>query len=50
MDDPLEATRGLLDRLATVRHGFLDVLGESTAAPAPTLAQQAMNSPLVATV
>jgi SAM-dependent methyltransferase len=49
-DDPLEATRGLLDRTATVRHGFLDVLGESTASPVPTLAQRAMNSALVATV
>ena len=28
-DDPLETTRNLLDRKATVRHGFLDVLGES---------------------
>ena len=28
-DDPLETTRNLLDREATVRHGFLDVLGES---------------------
>lgn len=49
-DDPLETTRNLLDRSATVRHGFLDVLGESIASPAPTLAQRAMNSALVATV
>jgi ubiquinone/menaquinone biosynthesis C-methylase UbiE len=49
-DDPLEMTRDLLDRTATVRHGFLDVLGESTASPVPTLAQRAMNSPFVATV
>lgn len=48
--DPLETTRNLLDRDATVRHGFLDVLGESTAAPVPTFAQRAMNSPLVAGV
>jgi hypothetical protein len=25
-DDPLQTTRDLLDRRATVRHGFLDVL------------------------
>jgi ubiquinone/menaquinone biosynthesis C-methylase UbiE len=49
-DDPLQATRGLLDRAATERHGFLDVLGESTPAQVPTLAQRAMNSPLVAGV
>jgi ubiquinone/menaquinone biosynthesis C-methylase UbiE len=49
-DDPLETTRVLLDRDAVVRHGFLDVLGESIAADTPTLAQRAMNSPLVATV
>jgi ubiquinone/menaquinone biosynthesis C-methylase UbiE len=49
-DDPLETTRDLLDRDATVRHGFLDVLGESVAADTPTVAQRAMNSPLVATV
>ena len=49
-DDPLETTRNLLDRRATVRHGFLDVLGESTAVQVPTFAQRAMNSPLVAGV
>jgi ubiquinone/menaquinone biosynthesis C-methylase UbiE len=49
-DDALETTRGLLDRTATVRHGYLDVLGESTASPVPTLAQRAMNSAFVATV
>jgi ubiquinone/menaquinone biosynthesis C-methylase UbiE len=49
-DDPLELTRGLLDRTAVVRHGFLDVLGESTGSPTPTFAQRAMNSPFVATV
>jgi ubiquinone/menaquinone biosynthesis C-methylase UbiE len=38
-DDPLQTTRDLLDREASLRHGFLDVL-----------AQVAMNSPLVATV
>jgi ubiquinone/menaquinone biosynthesis C-methylase UbiE len=51
--DPLDATRDLLDRQATVRHGFLDVLGESESAEASrpsTLAQRAMNSPLVAGV
>lgn len=48
--DPLEAARALLNRPASVRHGYLDVLGESTAAPVPTFAQRAMNSPLVASV
>jgi ubiquinone/menaquinone biosynthesis C-methylase UbiE len=51
--DPLVTTRDLLDRQATVRHGFLDVLGESESAEASrpsTLAQRAMNSPLVAAV
>lgn len=48
--DPIELTRGLLNRNASLRHGFLDVLGESTASPAPTFAQRAMNSPFVATV
>ncbi|GAB3018548.1 similarity with UbiE/COQ5 methyltransferase [Mycobacterium bourgelatii] len=48
--DPLELTRGLLNQGAAVRHGFLDVLGESTSSPAPTFAQRAMNSPFVATV
>lgn len=46
--DRLELTRSLLDRDATLRHGYLDVLGESTAAPVPTFAQRAMNSALVA--
>ena len=50
IDDPLQTTRGLLDRRATVRHGFLDVLGESVAPDVPTLAQRAMNSVLVAGV
>lgn len=49
-DDPLQTTRDLLDRDASLRHGFLDVLGESVASETPTLAQQAMNSPLVATI
>jgi ubiquinone/menaquinone biosynthesis C-methylase UbiE len=49
-DDPLQATRNLLDRTAAVRHGFLDVLGQSTAVQVPTFAQRAMNSPLVAGV
>ena len=49
-NDPLERTRGLLTATASVRHGFLDVLGESTASPVPTPAQRAMNSPFVATV
>ncbi len=48
--DPLELTRGLLNESAVVRHGFLDVLGESTSSPVPTFAQRAMNSPFVATV
>ncbi|UQX12139.1 class I SAM-dependent methyltransferase [Candidatus Mycobacterium methanotrophicum] len=48
--DPLETTRNLLDRTATLRHGFLDVLGESTAVGVPTFAQRAMNSPFVAGV
>lgn len=48
--DRLELTRSLLNKPATLRHGYLDVLGESTAAAAPTIAQFAMNSPLVATV
>lgn len=53
MDDtknPIELTRGLLDKSAVLRHGFLDVLGESTSSPVPTFAQRAMNSPFVATV
>jgi hypothetical protein len=49
-DDPLQTTRDLLDRRATVRHGFLDVLGESVASDVPTVAQRAMNSVLVAGV
>src|SRR5947209_10741499 len=49
-DDPLQTTRDLLDREASLRHGFLDVLGESVASETPTLAQVAMNSRLVATV
>lgn len=49
-DDPLELTRGLLTTTASVRHGFLDVLGESTASPVSTFAQRAMNSAFVATV
>ncbi|KAA1251566.1 methyltransferase domain-containing protein [Mycobacterium simiae] len=48
--DPLELTRSLLSETAVLRHGFLDVLGESTSAPVPTFAQRAMNSPFVATV
>jgi ubiquinone/menaquinone biosynthesis C-methylase UbiE len=51
--NPLQTTRDLLDRPATVRHGFLDVLGEADSAEASrpsTLAQRAMNSPLVAGV
>jgi SAM-dependent methyltransferase len=48
--DPVESTRGLLETTAVLRHGFLDVLGESTSSPAPTFAQRAMNSPFVAAV
>lgn len=48
--DPLQTTRALLDREASLRHGFLDVLGESVPSETPTLAQAAMNSPLVAGV
>jgi ubiquinone/menaquinone biosynthesis C-methylase UbiE len=48
--DPVELTRGLLNATAVLRHGFLDVLGESTSSPVPTVAQRAMNSPYVATV
>ncbi len=48
--DRVELTRSLLTEPATLRHGYLDVLGESTATPVPTFAQRAMNSPLVATV
>lgn len=49
-DDRLRQARELLTTTASVRHGFLDVLGASTSAPAPTFAQRAMNSPLMATV
>lgn len=49
-DDPVESTRSLLTQNATLRGGYLDVLGESTSSPAPTFAQQAMNNSLVATV
>ncbi len=49
-DDPLQTTRDLLDRDASLRHGFLDTLGESVASETPTVAQRAMNSPLVATI
>jgi len=48
--DRVELTRSLLNKPATLRHGYLDVLGESTSAPVPTFAQRAMNSPFVATV
>ncbi|MFV0494756.1 class I SAM-dependent methyltransferase [Mycobacterium sp.] len=48
--DRIEATRRLLTKEATLRNGYLDVLGESTASPVPTFAQLAMNSPVVATV
>lgn len=43
-------TRGLLNQAATLRHGYLDVLGESVSSPVPTFAQRAMNSRFVATV
>lgn len=49
-DDPLERTRGLLRTTASVRHGYLDVLGESASSAAPTLAQRAMTSPFVAAI
>ncbi len=48
--DRVELTRSLLTKPATLRHGYLDVLGQSTADPVPTFAQRAMNSPFVATV
>jgi ubiquinone/menaquinone biosynthesis C-methylase UbiE len=48
--DPLDLTRGLLNQDAVARRGFLDVLGESKEAPAPTFAQRAMNSPFFVTV
>ncbi len=47
---PVESTRALLTEAAVLRHGFLDVLGESASSPVPTVAQRAMNSPFVATV
>lgn len=47
---PLQLTRELLTQTAALRHGFLDVLGEATSSPAPTMAQRAMNSSVVATV
>ncbi|HEY7053288.1 MAG TPA: methyltransferase domain-containing protein [Mycobacterium sp.] len=49
-DDPIAATRALLNTGATLRHGYLDVLGESVSSPVPTFAQRAMNSRFVATV
>ena len=49
-DERFELARELLNTSASVRHGFLDVLGASTSAPVPTFAQRAMNSPLMATV
>jgi ubiquinone/menaquinone biosynthesis C-methylase UbiE len=48
--DRVELTRSLLNMPATLRHGYLDVLGESTATPVPTFAQRAMNSAFVASV
>jgi hypothetical protein len=48
--DPLGLTRGLLNQTAALRHGFLDVLGDSTDPPVPTVAQRAMNSPFFATM
>ena len=47
---PIELTRGLLNQDAALRHGYLDVLGESVSSPVPTVAQRAMNSRLVAGV
>ncbi len=49
-DDRFQPVRELLNTTASVRHGFLDVLGASTSTPVPTFAQRAMNSPLMATV
>jgi SAM-dependent methyltransferase len=49
-DDRFQPVRELLTTTASVRHGFLDVLGASTSTPVPTFAQRAMNSPLMATV
>jgi len=48
--DPLGLTRGLLNQTAALRHGFLDLLGDSTDPPVPTVAQRAMNSPFFATM
>lgn len=48
--DQHESTRDLLRSDAVLRHGFLDTLGRLTDPPEPTLAQQAMNSPFVATI
>lgn len=45
---PVEITRGLLNQDAVLRHGYLDVLGESVSSPVPTFAQRAMNSSFVA--
>lgn len=45
---PVDITRGLLNRDAQLRHGYLDVLGESVSSPVPTFAQRAMNSRFVA--
>jgi hypothetical protein len=50
MADPVEVTRGLLNQDAALRHGYLDVLGESVNSPVPTFAQRAMNSRFVAYV
>ena len=47
---PIEVTRGLLNQDAALRHGYLDVLGESVSSPVPTFAQRAMNSRFVAGV
>lgn len=49
-EDRCQPARELLNTTASVRDGFLDVLGPSTSTPAPTFAQRAMNSPLMATV
>lgn len=50
MADPVELTRGLLNEAASLRHGYLDVLGESVSSPVPTFAQRAMNNSFVAGV
>ena len=47
---PIEVTRGLLNQDAALRHGYLDVLGESVSSSVPTVAQRAMNSRFVAGV